>query len=248
MMLFLLLLSSTLPARNIYVNNSNGNDTNDGDSEKTALLTIARAQTLLNAGDTIHLCNTGTVYREVFGFSKLVGKPDAYVTVDGHGATVSGSDKIIDAEWVMVNPGLYKNNTIYDKFKFNKEIIWRFFFVFDGRMNRMGTCMKGKSIPLKTPGALQDKEWTFVTAEKAFYIKIDPAKKLADYNIEIPVRSNGVSIHNAADYLIVKNLTATHVYNDGYGLSGDGKNILLENIQSVDCGDDGKGNATHPLY
>ena len=133
MLFFLLLLSSTLPARNIYVNNSNGNDTNDGDSEKTALLTIARAQTLLNAGDTIHLCNTGTVYREVFGFSKLVGKPDAYVTVDGHGATVSGSDKIIDAEWVMVNPGLYKNNTIYDKFKFNKEIIWRFFFVFDGK-------------------------------------------------------------------------------------------------------------------
>lgn len=239
MMLFLLLLSGTLAARNIYVNNLNGNDTNDGVSENTALQTIARAQTLLTAGDTIHLCNTGTVYREVFGFSKLVGKPDAYVTVDGHGATVSGSDKIIDAEWRMIAPGLYKNDTIYDKFKFNKEIIWRFFFVFDGRMNRMGTCMKGKSIPLKAPQDLQDREWTFVTAEKAFYIKIDPAKKLADYNIEIPVRSNGVSIHNTTDYLIVKNLTVTHVYNDGYGLSGDGKNILLENIQSIDCGDDG---------
>jgi hypothetical protein len=239
MMVFILLASEILTARDIYVNNLTGNDSNTGNSETAALLTIARAQTLFNAGDTIHLCNTGSVYREVFGFSKLIGKADGYVTVDGHGATVSGSDKIVDADWQMAGPGLYKNDTIYDKFKFNKEIIWRFFFVFDGKMNRMGTCMKGKSIPLKAPKDLLEKEWTFVTAEKAFYIKIDPAKKLADYNIEIPVRSNGVSIHNSTDYLTVRNLTATHVYNDGYGLSGDGKNILLENIQSIDCGDDG---------
>lgn len=235
----LLLVSGIVSGRDIYVNNIAGDDANSGDSESVAIRTIAKAQVMLNAGDTIHLCKTGQVYREVFGFSKLTGKPDAYVTVDGHGATVSGSDKIIDSEWELVSPGLYKNNTIYDKFKFNKEIIWRFFFVFDDKMNRMGTCMKGKSIPLKAPGDLQEKEWTFVTEEKAFYLKIDPVKKLSDYNIEIPVRSNGVSIHNDTDYLIVRNLTATHVYNDGYGLSGEGRNILLENIQSIDCGDDG---------
>ena len=90
MLFFLLLLSSTLPARNIYVNNSNGNDTNDGDSEKTALLTIARAQTLLNAGDTIHLCNTGTVYREVFGFS-------SFTSITNRGSSIG---PIPAAEWL----------------------------------------------------------------------------------------------------------------------------------------------------
>lgn len=239
MMVSFLLLSGMISARDIYVNNLNGNDNNAGDSETTALLTITKAQTMLIAGDSIHLANTGSVYRETFGFSKLIGNASSYISVNGHGATVSGSDKIVDSEWQMITPGLYKNNTIYDKYKFNKEIIWRFFFVFDGKMNRMGTCMKGKSIPLKAPSDLLEKEWTFVAPEKAFYIKIDPTKKLADYNIEIPVRPNGVSIHNATDYLIVKNLVTTHVYNDGFSLSGEGRNILLENIQSIDCGDDG---------
>ncbi len=235
----LLLISGMLAAKDIYVNNRDGSDAAAGDSESAALLTIAKARTLAAAGDTIHLADTGKVYRESFSFTQSAGRADARLTVDGHGATISGADPLNEADWQPVGPGLYKNGTIYDQYKFNKEVIWRYFFVFDGKMNRMGTCLKGKSAPLKEPPALQEAEWTFVAAEKAFYLKIDPAKKLADYRIEIPVRANGVSIHHTADFVTIKNLTATHVYNDGYGLSGEGKNLRLENIRAVDCGDDG---------
>ena len=117
--------------------------------------------------------------------------------------------------------------------------MWRFFMVTDGKLNSMGRCMKGANAPLKQPEALQEKEWTYSEADGSIYIKIDPSKKLGDYDIRVPIRVNGVSIHGNADHIIVKNLTVRHPLNDGFSMSGEGRNIYMENITAIDCGDDG---------
>ncbi|MEO6738860.1 MAG: hypothetical protein ABIP20_01315, partial [Chthoniobacteraceae bacterium] len=39
--------------------------------------------------------------------------------------------------------------------------------------------------------------------------------------------------------LIIRNITATHVDNDGYNIHGHCEDVLFENIQAIECGDDG---------
>ena len=66
----ILLTSGMLPIKDIYINNLTENDTNTGETVNTALFTIARGQAMLYARDTLHLANTGNVYREIFEFAK----------------------------------------------------------------------------------------------------------------------------------------------------------------------------------
>jgi len=124
-------------------------------------------------------------------------------------------------------------------------------------MNHMGRTSKGPSKPLKKAEELQVGEWTYVpdepivrkseggrpwdarTLKGAFYIKIDPAKKLADCRIEAPIRSNGVSLSGRCEHIVVRNVTSTHVHNDGFNIHGYTRDILFENVKAIDCGDDG---------
>lgn len=237
---FLLAISSgTLNARNFYVNNVNGNDANAADRPEFALRSIRAALKLVRSGDTIHLTPTDIPYRESIGFTNNGGTKEAPIIIDGHEATLCGAEPLREDEWMTVSPGLYKNDRLYTVCRFNLDVISRYFIIFNRQVNRMGRCLKGKSLALKKVEELQEGEWSFVWAEKAFYIKIAPARKLVDYRIELPVRANGVSLHGTSDYIIIRNMTTTHFYNDGYGLSGTGKKLLLENIRAIECGDDG---------
>ena len=213
--------------------------------------TIAAAVKVAAPGDTIHL--TPGCYKESVTLYNKSGEPGRPITLDGHGATLDGSDPLKPDDWKMVSPGLYRNSRLLHT---NPAIIGRWFFIFDGKMNHMGRTSKGPKQPFKNPDQLQPGEWTFVedttkpkqTAKGpadgrhmpgAFYIKIDPAKKLADYHIAAPMRSNGVAIYSRCEHLVIRNVTATHVYNDGFNIHGYSRDILFENIKAIDCGDDG---------
>lgn len=41
------------------------------------------------------------------------------------------------------------------------------------------------------------------------------------------------------NHLIIRNVIATHVYNDGYNIHGTCRDVRFENIQAIECGDDG---------
>lgn len=45
-------------------------------------------------------------------------------------------------------------------------------------------------------------------------------------------------IRGTSSHIVVKNLTATRPYNDGFNLS-DCRDVVFENIRAIDCGDDG---------
>ncbi len=221
-----------LEARDIYV----------GKEVKT----IHEAIKLAQPGDTLHL--EPIVYRDYAGFYGKKGEPGRPITLDGHGATLDGSDPIDPSLWKEIAPSLFANDNLLPQL--NDAITGRWFFLFNGTMNLMGRTSKGRSAPFKKPEELQANEWTFVkdpSREKppskqtygTFYLKLPLGQPLAEAHISMPVRSAGVQFSGDNAHLVIKNLTATHPYNDGFNIHGDCRDVVFENIRAVECGDDG---------
>ncbi len=230
--ILLLLPISTLLARDIHV----------GKEAPTIHAAIKAAQ----PGDTIHL--EPKVYRDYAGFYLKKGEPGKPITLDGHGATLEGSDPIDQAKWREVSPGLFANDDLLPGL--NDAAIGRWFFLFDGKMQLMGRTSKGRSAVLKKPEQLQAGEWTFVKdaiREKppskaiygTFYLKLAAGQSLAEAKVFAPMRSAGVQFGGDNAHLVIKNLTATHPYNDGFNIHGDCRDVVFENIRAIECGDDG---------
>ena len=208
--------------------------------------TIAHAIKAAQPGDTIHL--EPKIYRDYAGFYGKKGEPGKPITLDGHGATLEGSDPLDPAQWKEVSPGLFAADNLLPSL--NDALIGRWFFLFDGRMQLMNRTSKGRSAPFKKPGELQPGEWTFVkdpAREKppskqiygTFFVRLAPDTKLADAGIFVPVRSAGVQFSGDNAHLVIKNITATHPYNDGFNIHGDCRDCVFENIRAIECGDDG---------
>lgn len=208
--------------------------------------TIAHAIKAAQPGDTIHL--EPKVYADYAGFYSKKGAPGKPITLDGHGATLEGSDPLDPAKWREVSPGLFAADELLPRL--DDAMIGRWFFLFGEKMQLMGRTSKGRSAALKKPEELQAGEWTFIkdpSREKpaskniygTFYIKLAAGRTLADANIRVPVRSAGVQFGGDNAHLVIKNLTATHPYNDGFNIHGDCRDVVFENIRAIECGDDG---------
>ncbi|QDT97517.1 hypothetical protein V144x_29920 [Gimesia aquarii] len=237
---------SHLSARDIRVDPTSGDDSSTFGPVKS----ISRAIRIAKPGDTIHLLPI--VYRDYAGFYGVQGEPGKPITLDGHGAILEGSDPLDPKQWQEVQPGLFRCSNLLPHL--NNAIISRWFFLWNGKMNHMGRTSKGPSAPLKKPEELESGEWTFIedVSRKQsesnkifgdFYLKLSPGMELAKANIFVPTRSAGVQFssnkenHNA--HLIIRNLTATHPYNDGFNIHGHCEDVLFENIRAIECGDDG---------
>lgn len=239
------LSDSSLLSRDIHVDPDAGDDALIAGPVKT----ISRAIRIAKPGDTIHL--KPMVYRDYAGFYGVRGEPGKPITLDGHGATLEGSDPLDPAQWYEVKPGLFRGKI---RPTMDHGMLGRWFFLWNGKMNHMGRTSKGPSAPFKKIEDLQPYEWTFVEEASEpqtnrmkivgdFYLKLPPGQKLADANIFVPIRSAGVQFsgskanHNA--HLVIRNLTATHPYNDGFNIHGHCEDVLFENIRAIECGDDG---------
>jgi hypothetical protein len=231
------LLAAT--ARDLFVNPVTGADTANGRAAVVTgtngpMRTIARGIQLAGPGDTIHL--VPVIFRESANFRDRSGTPGRPIVLDGHGATLEGSEPLKPADWEQVAPGLYRNSRII---KADEFVLSRWFFLCDGRMVHMGRTCKGSHAPFKKPEDLQPGEWTFSASDRSFYVRIPPTQKLAEARIAAPIRANGVAFSGKCLHIIVRNLTATHVYNDGFNLHGSTQDVVFENIRAIECGDDG---------
>lgn len=236
----LLFLSITTSARDLHVDPVEGDDHSATGPFRTISVAVRRAL----PGDTIHL--KPIVYRDYAGFYGARGEPGKPIILDGHGATLEGSAPLDPAQWIEETPGLFRADNLLPKI--NDAIIQRWFFLWNGRMNHMGRTSKGYRTDLKKPEELKPGEWTFVhhpekDDQGSFYLKLAPGRSLDDESIFVPVRSAGVQFggsgpnHNA--HLVIRNLTATHCYNDGFNIHGHCEDVTFENIRAIECGDDG---------
>lgn len=227
-------LAGSAVGRDIHVNHETGNDRPG--QEGGPLKTIAAAIRLALPGDTIHLAPTQQPYKEGVWLHNRSGEPGRPICLDGHGATLSGAEPLDPNAWKEISPGLFRNGKLI---KPDHAVVHRFFFLFDGKMNRMGRSLKGPKAPFKKPEDLNPGEWTWQQEEQAFYVRVEPGKALADCRIEAPARSSGVAIAGHCEHLVIRNLVATHVWNDGYNIHGKTRDVLFENIKAIECGDDG---------
>lgn len=228
-----IIFSFTGEAADIHVDQDIGDNANDG--RTVPVKTISRAMKLAEPGDTIHL--KPGIYYESADFTNKHGAPGEPITLDGHGSVLDGSEPVTSAEWERVSPDLYRRQQLYPKT--DDAIVGRWFLLWDGVMQRMGRCSKGPSEPLKTVGELMPGEWTYLKEEDAFYLKLAVGQDLDKANIRYPARSSAVVHSHEGSWITVKNVTGTHVYNDGYNVHGAQRNLIFENIKAIECGDDG---------
>ena len=211
----------------------------------TDVKTIAAAIKLAQPGDTVHL--QPIIYHDFAGFFAKQGEPGKPVTLDGHGATIECADPLDPEKWKEVAPGVFANDNLL---RLDDAVLMRWFFLWNGKMNHMNRTSKGHKAPFKKLEELQPGEWTFIedkSREKppskqifgTFYVKIPAGQKLADAHICAPMRSAGVQLSGANAHLVIKNITSTHPYNDGFNIHGDCRDVVFENIRAIECGDDG---------
>jgi hypothetical protein len=236
--------------RHFYVDPVLGKESADGLAATATgadgpVKTIARGLKFAQPGDTVHLAKA--TYRESAVFFNRQGEPDRPITLDGHGATLDGSEPLDPAQWQETAPGLFQCS---DLLRHDDAVIQRWFFLQDGQPNHMGRTSKGARVPLKPVADLQPGEWTYVKDPASvpgdkhgdrgtFFIKLAPGQKLADAHLAAPLRSAGVQFSGTNQWLVIRNLTATHVYNDGFNIHGHCAHCVFENIRAIECGDDG---------
>lgn len=201
--------------------------------------TIRAAINAAKPGDTIHLNPADSPYREMAMFKNVSGTADRPIVLDGHGATLLGSDPLDPAQWEHQGDGLWRSTALAERLKANPNLVKRFYFVFDDTPHYMGGAFKHKPPTLKAPAELDVHEWTYVEPENAFYIRIAAGVSLKDANVEVPVRSAGVAMQGKTAHIIVRNVKASRVWNDGFNIHGQSTNLRFENIEAIECGDDG---------
>ena len=165
------------PPRAFFVNNETGDDSASGLSAEKAVKTLAKAVSLLQPGDTLHLAVTSQPYRETLrlgdDFGGVAGKP---ITIEGHGATLTGSDPLRLDGWVEAGtPGLYKSAKFLSELEeFTDEAkLMRVYLHLRRRDAAHGPQQQRASTRTSKPvGDLQPGEWTYVEAEKTFYLKV----------------------------------------------------------------------------
>ncbi|HEV7401945.1 MAG TPA: hypothetical protein VGO11_03430 [Chthoniobacteraceae bacterium] len=219
-------------ARDLHVDPAKGDDTSDGVAQPVK--SIKQAIRLALPGDTIHL--EKTTYYESAEFGKKSGEPGKPIVLEGHGAVLEGSERVTGKDWEHVSAGLYRKVHLLPKIE--PFVLQRWFMVWGDKLVHMDRTSKGRLAPFKQPADLQIDEWTYVADEEAFYIRIARESDLDTMRIRYPARSSGVAIGGAA-HLVVRDLTCTHVSNDGFNVHGSARDCRFENIQAIGCGDDG---------
>jgi len=250
-LLFAALFASALSlhATEYYVDPAVGDDHANGLAAKPEgangpMKTIARAIKAAQPGDTVNLARAN--YKESAIFHNRAGEPGKPITLDGHGAMLDGADALNPDGWKEVSAGLFKNDNLL---RLDDAVIQRWFFLWDGKMNHMGRTSKGLRPDFKKPEDLQPGEWSFIKdpapngpngqIHGSFYVKLPPGQKLADAHIAAPMRSAGVAISGDNSWITIRNINATHVYNDGYNIHGKCRDVIFEKIGAFECGDDG---------
>lgn len=237
------LVFTSTQAHDIHVDPVNGSDANEGVTKPVK--TIAKGLKLAQAGDTVHLATV--VYHESAVFYNRSGEVDKPITLDGHGAVLEGSEPLNGAQWQEPAPGLFRHDNLLH---LDDAVLQRWFFTFDGKMNHMGRTSKGTRVDFKKLEELQPGEWTYIKDPSravagsqqvfgSFYIRLEPGRKLDEAHIAAPMRSAGLQFSGKNSHIVVRNVIATHVYNDGYNIHGTTRDCRFENIASIECGDDG---------
>ena len=210
--LILVLLPALGLAETYRVDNVSGNDGNNGVS--APFRTLAAGLKCLKPGDTLLLTKTDQPYRESLPV-RVGGTPQAQVIIDGGGATLSGADAAPTEGWTQAGGVWSVPQPTAVKRLYGPEVRYE----------------QGKSAD-----ALAPEQWFW--AQGTLYFRPQEGKKPADYGLQMSVREMGVLFFGAGQ-VIVRNLTVTHCWDDGFNIHNGSGPLWFENIRAVWNGDQG---------
>ena len=228
----LFILGISLNARNIYVDNLKGSDSNTG-SKQFPFKTIKRGVKELQAGETLFLTANSEPYFESLIIKNIQGTIDKPVIIDGQKSVLSGARRLNNKSWKHLKDSIYVRKV---KKGFRSK---RYFMIVNGKPQRMGTYYKLKRPAFKKVEELKAGEWTFDKTRKELYIKLAPDEKLNEVYEPVNNPHSGVMIIGNSSHIVVRNMTVKNFINDGYNIHGKCKNISFRNVVARDCGDDG---------
>lgn len=209
--------------REIFVHLNHGRDGAAG-TEVAPLATVQAAVNVAAAGDVIHLGPPGAVFRQ-----QVLFRDKTNVTLDGHGATLDGSDPLPDGGWETVSEGLRRirlPRTTWD----------RHLLTFDGRTEHMGRTQSANARPFPSPEQLADGQFAFVAIDdKEGWLYVRSRAKVLEWS----TRMNGIGTGGTNRGLVVRNLTTRRYLNDGFNIHGHGYDLVFEQVEGVDCFDEG---------
>ena len=236
-------LPSALYAGTYVVDVAHGDDSQPGTREHP-FKTAAKAIHTARPGDTVEIAKVDFPIRETIVIQNKSGEPERPIILDGKGNLFTGSDLLKPEAWTEIKSGVFRNDQLLPNLTAathanSSFILTRYNMLWNGVQNRMGRSSKGYLPPFLAVDQLKAGEWTYIDSESAFYIAIEPGKRLADYHIELPVRLNGVSVIGNCSHWVIRNINATHVINDGFNIHGRTEDFVFENITATECGDDG---------
>lgn len=234
---FLLFLTISAQAETFYVHNLNGSDQNSGLRADQPFATLTKGVSCLKPGDRLILADSGTPYFESLALRNVSGTADQPIEVDGSGAVLDGSRPLLPESWTPLGNDLYSQ-----PMKMSDSLKLRFFLLFDGQINRMGNSLKGHRVQFKPVNQLGPSEWTWIESEQMLYVRLPQGQSLADAKISCPDFQrweSGVKLSGSCHHLIIRNVTTTHFFNDGFNLHGDCTEISFFNVRALFNGDDG---------
>ena len=200
-----------------------GEDAGDGSAAKP-WKTCRKAVDAAQPGDTIVL--EKGLYRDQFIFANKSGAVEAPITIEGHGAALSGCDLVPPEAIEPAGDGRWKFAA-----KTMPEVL-----IIEGVFARMGRLPvdRGKPETLPEVDALEPGQWTW--RDGACIVLTDQADKPA---LEVCVRDAGVRTSGLSSHLIVRNLVCRHHWNDGFNIHGRCRDLRFEHIIGYENMDEG---------
>ena len=246
------LLPSVCFAKPVFVSNVAGDDRANGlfPDIRTAVdgpvATLGRALQVARGGDVIIVANTGIPYHEsvqvdrpeLASSDRPLAASEAFVyrhqsykvddqtlgeyplVIDGQGAVLRGTRRLPAEVWQRVGADTYR----YQPYRKGHYQV-----VVDG-------ALASEVPPDRTqtaPPQLEPLQWCAVRG--FVYFRVEPRRYVNQYEIEAPAFDIGLGLHNARN-VVVRNLTIEQFRLDGIHVSGNCRNVRLENVRSTGNG------------
>jgi len=221
-----------LQARDLFVDNLLGDDLSTGEAPQSLegregpVRTIAMALRLCRGSDTIHLANNPLPYFETISISgrKLFNHDLGGLTIDGHGATLSGVFQIPVGSWRHRLGGLWE---LHPHRKAYYQLIRH-----DRAVPELQFELQPGQFPVLPPGMWT--AWQGVIYYQARAGEGSPE----NLPLGLAARDAGVTIHDVPS-ITIRNVTFRHYRLDGIQVNDRARDIVLENVRSLENGRSG---------
>lgn len=219
-------MASLAPAVQYHVDNRKGNDGNDGLSADRPFRTLARATSLLKAGDVLDVA-PGEPYRESLIISTS-GTAKNPIVIRGHGAVLTGLEAVPDSAWQDRGEGLF--------FASNKACWGALQPQLVDRRGKILTVASYRTVKpdrakmLKPGEALWNADGVYYRAPKG---ASPVGQGFCGY-----FRESGVKIASRS-HITIEGIVAERFANDGFNVHGSCHDLVFRDIEARWNGDDG---------